>query len=112
MQEISAQWFTRKLRQLSEDDIHKIAQTFESFHEGTLTDEKGFCAIADLETITKQDHILTPGRYVGIADQEEDAEPFEEKMTRLTTDLSELFSKSHELEEEIKVQLKKIGYEI
>lgn len=103
---------TRKLRQLSEDDIMHIAHTFEKFQDGSLEHEKGFCAIADLETISKQDYILTPGRYVGIADQEEDAEPFEEKMTRLTTDLKDLFNKSHDLEQEIKLQLKKIGYEI
>lgn len=103
---------TRKLRQLTKEDIHLIAQTFEAFQKGTLTEEKGFSAIASLETISKQDYILTPGRYVGIADQEEDSEPFEEKMTRLTTDLKDLFNKSHDLEQEIKTQLKKIGYEL
>ena len=103
---------TRKLRQLTIEDIHLIAQTFEAFQKGTLTEEKGFSSIASLETISKQDYILTPGRYVGIADQEEDSEPFEEKMTRLTTDLKTLFSKSHDLEKEIKTQLKKIGYEL
>ncbi|MDD3287064.1 MAG: class I SAM-dependent DNA methyltransferase [Bacteroidales bacterium] len=103
---------TRKLRQLTKEDIHLIAQTFEAFQKGTLTEEKGFSAIATLEDISKQDHILTPGRYVGIADQEEDSEPFEEKMQRLTTDLKTLFTKSQDLEEEIKIQLKKIGYDI
>ena len=103
---------TRKLRQLTKEDIHLIAQTFEAFQKGTLTEEKGFSSIASLETISKQDYILTPGRYVGIADQEEDSEPFEEKMTRLTTDLKDLFTKSHDLEKEIKLQLKKIGYEL
>lgn len=103
---------TRKLRQLTKEDIHLIAQTFEAFQKGTLTEEKGFSSIASLETISKQDYILTPGRYVGIADQEEDSEPFEEKMTRLTTDLKDLFNKSHDLEQEIKTQLKKIGYEL
>ncbi|HHT04453.1 MAG TPA: SAM-dependent DNA methyltransferase [Bacteroidales bacterium] len=103
---------TRKLRQLTDKDIQLIAQTFQAFQEGILNKEKGFSAIADLETIAKQDYILTPGRYVGIADQEEDAEPFEEKMTRLTTDLSKLFNKSHDLESEIIEQLKKIGYGI
>lgn len=103
---------TRKLRQLTSEDIHLIAQTFEAFQKGTLTEEKGFSAIASLETISKQDYILTPGRYVGIADQEEDSEPFEEKMQRLTTDLKDLFNKSHDLEQEIKTQLKKIGYEL
>ncbi len=103
---------TRKLRQLTDKDIQLIAQTFQAFQEGILNKEKGFSAIADLETIAKQDYILTPGRYVGIADQEEDSEPFEEKMTRLTTDLKDLFNKSHDLEKEIKTQLKKIGYEL
>lgn len=103
---------TRKLRQLTTEDIHLIAQTFEAFQKGTLTEEKGFSSIASLETIAKQDYILTPGRYVGIADQEEDSEPFEEKMQRLTTDLKDLFNKSHDLEKEIKTQLKKIGYEL
>lgn len=103
---------TRKLRQLTKEDIHLIAQTFEAFQKGTLTEEKGFSSIASLETISKQDYILTPGRYVGIADQEEDSEPFEEKMQRLTTDLKDLFTKSHDLEKEIKTQLKKIGYEL
>ena len=62
--------------------------------------------------IAKQDYILTPGRYVGIEEQEKDGRPFEEKMTRLTSELSELFIKSHELEEEIRRKLEAIGYEI
>ena len=73
---------------------------------------KGFCAVADTEEIAKQDFILTPGRYVGIEEQEEDSEPFEEKMTRLTSELSEMFAKSHELEEEIRKKLGAIGYEM
>ena len=59
---------TRKLRELSEDDIMKIAKTFEDFEAGTLENEKGYCAIATLEDVAKQDYILTPGRYVGIAE--------------------------------------------
>jgi len=65
-----------------------------------------------LEEIEKQDFILTPGRYVGIEEQEDDGEPFEEKMARLTSELSGLFAKSHELEEEIRKNLGVIGYEI
>ena len=57
-----------------------------------------------------QDYILTPGRYVGIAEQEDDGEPFEEKMTRLTTELYGFFEESHKLEEEICKKLKAIGY--
>ncbi|EFO70561.1 hypothetical protein HMPREF9211_0485 [Lactobacillus iners LactinV 01V1-a] len=55
---------------------------------------------------------MTPGRYVGIEVQEDDGEPFDEKMTRLTSELSEMFAKSHELETEIKKKLGAIGYEI
>jgi len=103
---------TRKLRDLTDEDIAKIADTFTAFDAGTCEDEKGFCAVVTTEDIAKQDFILTPGRYVGIAEQEEDSEPFEEKMERLTGELSGLFKKSHELEEEIKKQLKGIGYEL
>ena len=77
-----------------------------------LEDEKGFCAVVTTQDIDKQDYILTPGRYVGIEEQEDDGEPFEEKMSRLTSELSELFAKSHELEAEIKERLGTIGYDI
>ena len=110
---------TRALRELTDgtkdpkdNDIKKLADTFRNFQEGTLEEEKGFCAIADLKEIEKQDFILTPGRYVGIEEQEDDGEPFEEKMTRLTSELSQMFEKSHELENEIREKLGAIGYEI
>ena len=103
---------TRKLRELTDEDIQKIADAYNAFVNGTLEEVKGFCAVATTEDIAKQDYILTPGRYVGIEEQEDDGEPFEEKMTRLTSELSELFVKSHELEAEIKERLGAIGYEI
>ena len=59
-----------------------------------------------------QDFILTPGRYVGIEKKEDDGEPFDEKMARLTSELSELFKRSHELENEIRKKLGAIGYDI
>ena len=102
----------RTHRDFSDEDIQLLATTFTKFQEGTLEEKKGFCAIADIETIEKQDFILTPSRYVGIEEVEEDDEPFDEKMTRLTTELSEMFEKSHELEEEIRKKLGAIGYEI
>ena len=102
----------RKHRDFTEEDIKKLGDTFVQFQEGTLEEVKGFCAIADLEDIEKQDYILTPGRYVGIEEQEDDGEPFEEKMTRLTSELSDMFTKSHELEEEIRKKLGAIGYEV
>ena len=77
-----------------------------------MEDVKGFCAVADLEEIEKQDYILTPGRYVGIEEQEDNGEPFDEKMKRLTSELSELFEQSHELEDEIRKKLGAIGYDL
>ena len=103
---------TRKLRELTDEDIEKLAATYNAFAEGTLEDVKGFCAVATTEDIAKQDYILTPGRYVGIEEQQDDGEPFEEKMDRLTKELSELFQKSHELEAQIKERLGAIGYEV
>lgn len=103
---------SRKLRELTEEDIKKIADTYTAFVDGTLEDVKGFCAVADTAEIAKQDYILTPGRYVGIEEQEDDGEPFEDKMNRLTSELSEMFAKSHELEEEIRKNLGAIGYKI
>ena len=103
---------TRKLRELTDADIAKIADTYKAYIDGTLEDQKGFCAVVDTEEIAKQDYILTPGRYVGIEEQEDDGEPFEEKMTRLTGELSELFAQSHALEEEIRQKLEAIGYGI
>ena len=102
----------RTHRDLSDEDIKKLADTVESFQNGTLEDVKGFCAVATLDDIAKQDYILTPGRYVGIEEQEDDGEPFEEKMARLTSELSEMFKKSHALEDEIRKKLGAIGYEL
>lgn len=102
----------RKHRDFTDEDIDKIADTFAAFQEGECEDVKGFCAIASTEDIAAQDYILTPGRYVGIEEQEDDGEPFEDKMKRLTGELSELFAKSHELEEKIRKNLGAIGYEI
>ena len=93
-------------------DIDKLAKTFDDFQNGTLKEVKGFCAVADLQEIEKQDFILTPGRYVGIEEVKDDGEPFEKKMTRLTSELSEMFEKSHELEDEIRKKLGAIGYEV
>ena len=103
---------TRKLREFTDDDIKKMADTYKAFADGTMEDVKGFCAVAGTDEIAKQDYILTPGRYVGIEEQEADNEPFDAKMTRLTGELSAMFAKSHELEEEIRKNLGAIGYEI
>lgn len=101
---------SRKLRMLTDEDIAKLAETFDAYENGTLEDVKGFCAVATTAQIAEQDYILTPGRYVGIEEQEDDGEPFDEKMKRLTNELSDLFEKSHELEIEIKKNLKALGF--
>lgn len=103
---------TRKLRELTDAEIQKMADTYNAFADGSLENEKGFCAVVDTAEIAKQDYILTPGRYVGIEEQEDDGEPFDQKMTRLTSELSDLFAKSHELESEIRKKLGAIGYEL
>ena len=101
---------TRKLREFTEEDITKVADTFDAFRKGELENEKGFSAAVSTDEIAKQDYILTPGRYVGIADVEEDNEPFEEKMARLTSELSKCFEESDRLQEQIKKNLEAIGY--
>lgn len=110
---------TRSLRELTDgsndpnnNDIKLLADTFKAFEDGTLEDVEGFCKVVSTEDIAKQDYILTPGRYVGLEKKEYDDEPFDEKMDRLTSELSELFEKNHKLEIEIRKVLRNIGYEI
>ena len=102
----------RKHRDFSDADIKKIADAFSAFQNGTLTNVKGFCAVTDTADIAKQDYILTPGRYVGIEEQADDGEPFEDKMKRLTTELSAMFKQSDALQTEIKEKLKSIGWKM
>ena len=102
---------SRKLRELTDEDIELLSDTFTQFEEGSLEDEKGFCKVSDLEEIKKHDFILTPGRYVGFKPEEDDGIPFEEKMTKLTKELDDLFKESNELEEKIRKSLSEIGFE-
>jgi type I restriction enzyme M protein len=99
----------RTLRMLDDNDIVKIAKTFDAFRAGKSKDSRGFSAVVDTETIASHNFILTPGRYVGAADIEEDAEPFDKKISRLTNELNEMFNQSHKLEKEIKKQLETLG---
>lgn len=102
----------RKHRDFTDEDIKKLADTFTAFQNGKLENVKGFCAVATTAEIAAQDYILTPGRYVGIEEQEDDGEPFEEKMKRLTGELSAMFKQSDTLQNEIREKLKAIGWEI
>ena len=104
---------TRRLRELSEDDIKKVAQTYHNYQNNSMYENiNGFCYCASTDEIKTNDYVLTPGRYVGVEDTEDDGIPFEEKMKNITSDLSKQFEESHKLEEEIKKNLKAIGYEI
>lgn len=105
----------RTHKELSNEDIKEIASVFHAWkgtNEETYEDIPGFCKTATLEEVHKHDYVLTPGKYVGLEELEDDGEPFEEKMERLTTALSEQFKQSYELEEKIKGALGGIGYEM
>ena len=103
----------RRLRELSDEDIKKIANTYIAWqNEDGYEDVQGYCKVASIDEIKEHDYILTPGRYVGIEEVEDDGEPFEEKMERLTNTLANQFKKSRGLEEEIRKQLGGIGYKL
>lgn len=101
----------RTHKEFSNEDINKIAETFHKWRDGEYIDVQGFCKSATLEDVRKNDFILTPGRYVGLEEIDDDGEPFEEKITRLTTELSEELAKAKELEDQIRQALGGIGYE-
>lgn len=104
----------RRHRELTDEEIVKIASVYHSWRGegGKYADVAGFCKSAKIDEVRKNEHILTPGRYVGTEEIEEDKEEFEEKMKKLTNELGEQFKKSKELEEEIRKNLKGIGYQI
>lgn len=102
---------SRKLRELTDEDISLISDTYHKWLKNDgYEDEVGFCKSASLEEIQKHDYMLTPGRYVGVKEIVDD-EPFEEKMEKLVSELSDLMSESSVLDEKIKKSLGGIGYE-
>lgn len=102
----------RVLRDFTKEDIAKIANTFHAWQHGEgYQDQAAFCFSAKLADIQKHDYVLTPGRYVGAAEQEKDGEPFAEKMQRLTSQLKAQFEQSAELEQAIKKNLAGLGYD-
>ena len=104
---------TRRLRELSEEDIKKVATTYHDYqNDDNYENIKGFCYSATIEEIISNDNALTPGKYVGVVEREDDGISFDEKMKTITSELSKQFEESHKLEEEIKNNLKSIGYEI
>lgn len=101
---------TRRNRELTAEDIAKVASVYHNFktQNGEYEDVAGFAKVAKLDEIKEHDYVLTPGRYVGSEEVEEDDEVFAEKMERLTAELNEQFAKSHELEQKIKANLEKV----
>ena len=108
------QMISRKNKMLSDEDIAKISGTYHNWRNinGTYEDVPGFCKSASLEEVEANNFVLTPGRYVGAEDLEDDGIPFEEKVATITSSLSEQFAKSNELQERIKSNLTKIGIEL
>lgn len=102
----------RAHRELKIEDIDKIANTYHDFVDGKEVDQEGFVHVADIKEIGENNFILTPGRYVGMEEVEDDGIPFEEKMDTLTSELSLLLEESHKLEDEIRKQLGGIGFEV
>ena len=120
----------RVLRDFTAEDLQKIAGTFwewrfdeatwrgEMERAGSLlpppgpgyADIKGFCKSATLEEIAAHGYVLTPGRYVGAEETEDDGEPFEEKMQKLVAELNAQFAESAKLEQAIKANLNGLGY--
>jgi type I restriction enzyme M protein len=104
----------RTHKELTDDDIARVADTYHAWRgekdAGKYKDMPGFCKSATLEEIRKNDHILTPGRYVGTETQEEDSEPFEEKMKRLTTTLRQQQAEATKLDAVISANMKELGY--
>jgi type I restriction enzyme M protein len=106
----------RAERALSDEDIVKIANTYHAWRgtasavEAGLTydDEAGFCYSASLAEVKAADYALTPGRYVGAADVEDDGEPIEEKLARLSKELFDQFDESERLAAVVREQLGRV----
>ena len=101
----------RTFKDLSEEDVEKIAGTYHAWRDGDdYEDIPGFCKGATLEEIQKHGHVLTPGRYVGAAPQDDDGEPFQEKMTRLTSLWREQQAEAQRMDAEITANLERLGF--
>ena len=104
---------SRILKEFSSKETHEIASTFHNWKKGEgYEDIAGFSKSVTFDEVKSHDFILTPGRYVGAADVENDGLPFDEKMQILTTELNSLFEDSVSLEKKIRENLAGIGYDI
>jgi type I restriction enzyme M protein len=98
---------TRVHRILTADDVAKIADTYHAWRNtnGSYSDVPGFCKAATLDEVKSHDYVLTPGRYVGAEDLDEDDEPFEEKLARLRQRLADEMAESERLDRLVKGRL-------
>jgi type I restriction enzyme M protein len=105
----------RTQRELTDEEIERIARAYHAWRgepdAGEYQDVPGFCESATTDEIAVHGYVLTPGRYVGAEDAEDDGEPFEAKMQRLTATLAYQFSESAELETSIRRSLQGLGYD-
>lgn len=103
----------RRHREFTDEDIAEITDTYHNWRNKDVNyeDVQGFSKSASLDEIREHEYVLTPGRYVGIEEVEDDGIPFEVKMEDMTAELAELFAKSSHLEEEIRKNLGGIGFE-
>jgi type I restriction enzyme M protein len=101
-------------RELSVDEVAEIARTYHAWRgeekDGKYEDKAGFCKSTPLEEIKSYDYVLTPGRYVGAAELEDDGIPFEEKMAELSTALFEQMREGEKLDSVIRKNLEVLGY--
>jgi type I restriction enzyme M protein len=106
----------RTHRELSEEDIARIADTYHAWRGqlgvGKYEDTPGLCRSASLDEVRSHEHVLAPGRYVGLADLEDDSEPFEEKVNRLIATLGDQFEESDRLTDAIRENIEGMGYEL
>jgi type I restriction enzyme M protein len=100
-------------RELTPEDIRKIADTYHNWRgdgDGEYRDVPGFCKAATLKEIRENGYVLTPGRYVGVEQAEDDGEPFEEKMARLVAELCRQREEAAKLDAAIRRNLKELGF--
>jgi type I restriction enzyme M protein len=101
-------------RELTDEEVARVAGTYHAWRgdkrAAKYEDIPGFCKSAKTAEIAEHGYVLTPGRYVGAEAVEDDDEPFDEKMQRLTSTLHEQFAESRKLEKGIRKNLEGLGY--
>jgi type I restriction enzyme M protein len=105
---------SRKNKILTDADIAQISQAYHNWRniDGNYEDVQGFCKSANLAEVEANNFVLTPGRYVGTEEVEDDGIPYEEKVATISENLKGYFEKSIELQQRIKTNLEKVGIEI